>query len=110
MARIYTKCNFTSLYISLSQYIRTRTWTLCGTPDYLAPEIILSKGYGHSVDWWSFGVLVYEMAAGYAPFYDHDQMVTYEKIVGLKYRYPPEFSIEIKDLIRNLLQVDLSRR
>jgi protein kinase A len=91
--------------LGFCKMIEGRTWTLCGTPEYLAPEVILSKGYGRSVDWWSFGVLLYEMAAGHPPFYAKDQMQIYEKIVSGRYRCPPHFSSDLKELIRNLLQV-----
>lgn len=61
-------------------------------------------------DWWALGVLIYEMAAGYPPFYADQPIQIYEKIVSGKVRFPSHFSVELKELLRNLLQVDLTKR
>ncbi|KAK7336882.1 hypothetical protein VNO77_17433 [Canavalia gladiata] len=86
---------------------RTLAYSTVGTPDYIAPEVLLKKGYGMECDWWSLGAIMYEMLVGYPPFYSDDPMSTCRKIVNWKshLKFPEEarLSGDAKDLISKLL-------
>ncbi|KAL9353013.1 hypothetical protein Peur_055693 [Populus x canadensis] len=86
---------------------RMLAYSTVGTPDYIAPEVLLKKGYGMECDWWSIGAIMYEMLVGYPPFYSDDFMSTCRKIVNwrnhLKFPEEAKLSPEAKDLISKLL-------
>ncbi|CAK9187798.1 unnamed protein product [Ilex paraguariensis] len=86
---------------------RMLAYSTVGTPDYIAPEVLLKKGYGMECDWWSLGAIMYEMLVGYPPFYSDEPMFTCRKIVNwrnhLKFPEEAKLSPEAKDLICKLL-------
>jgi len=88
----------------------SRTYTLCGTPEYIAPEVLLNKGHGKPVDWWTLGILIYEMIVGQPPFCDEEPMGIYQKILAGKIYFPKYFDKNAKTLVKKILTADLSKR
>ncbi|CAD8170900.1 unnamed protein product [Paramecium octaurelia] len=102
-------------YLKLTDFgfakvVEDRTYTLCGTPEYLAPEILLNKGHSKPVDWWCLGIFIYEMLAGIDPFNDEDPMAIYQKILKGKVKFPRNFDNEAKSLVKHLLEQDVTKR
>lgn len=103
-------CDFGLCKLNMKEEDKTNTF--CGTPEYLAPELLLGKGYTKSVDWWTLGVLLYEMLTGLPPFYDDNTNEMYKKIVQEPLHFPgPEIvPPDAKDLLTRLLDRDPERR
>lgn len=98
--------------MGLAKVVIGKTFTTCGTPDYFAPEMIASKGHTLAVDWWTLGVLGYELMCGNPPFEAEQVMQTYQKIKkGIaQVGFPPRCRGRCEDLIKNLCQKDPSER
>lgn len=88
--------------------------SFCGTPEYIAPELVNKQAYDKNVDWWAVGVLIYEMLIGVTPFFNKNQNVLMSKIQNASFvfpnrnRYKIDYSDEVQDLVEKLLVKDKS--
>lgn len=84
--------------------------TFCGTAEYIAPELLKGQKYGSAVDWWSFGILLFEMMHGRTPFYDKNRKLMFYRIINTEPSFPPTFSPAACECIRGLLRVNEMER
>jgi cGMP-dependent protein kinase len=98
--------------MGLAKFVIGKTYTTCGTPDYFSPELIASTGHTNAVDWWTLGILIFELMSGHPPFESAYPMQIYSKVMkGIgKVVFPPKCNGPVGDLIRDLLKREPSER
>ncbi|OZJ01583.1 Serine/threonine-protein kinase gad8 [Bifiguratus adelaidae] len=101
-------CDFGLCKLNMGEAETTNTF--CGTPEYLAPELLMGTGYTKAVDWWTLGVLLYEMMTGLPPFYDENTSEMYRKILQDELRFPDDMGESAKSLLKGLLTRDPNTR
>lgn len=91
--------------LGFAKEVHGKTFTLCGTPWYIAPEVVLGRGHDKAADYWSWAILVHEMCTGDTPFQEHgvDQMTLFKGIVKGKYKISARASQNVEDLVRKIL-------
>ncbi|KAJ3016628.1 camp-dependent protein kinase catalytic subunit [Thoreauomyces humboldtii] len=93
-----------------AKVVKKTTQSFCGTPDYIAVEIVANKPYGCAVDWWSLGVLIFELVSGKTPFGDDSSDRIYDNIQSGRIKWHPLLKGPGKDVVRRLLEMDPERR
>lgn len=101
-------CDFGLCKLNMGESEKTNTF--CGTPEYLSPELLLGQGYSKSVDWWTLGVLIYEMLSGLPPYYDENVNEMYRKILYHPLRFGPEIQPQARSLLMGLLSRNPKQR
>jgi len=98
--------------MGLAKVIVGKTFTTCGTPDYFAPELVDQKGHTHAVDWWTLGILTFELMTGHPPFESATPMQIYRKVTqGINaIRFPRNVKGVIEDLVKHLCHKTPSKR